>query len=252
MRRKAKRLRQIFGDQPDSDGAQPHFVLLSRTRPQRLEAGKWPAWMKRDGKLVWMELPRPHGLCKVTRCGDDGRASQGGGFLRVDRLTGSTLSSHAVASTSTDDGRATPFVETVEKLRPLMDALKGREERLWLEYNEAPSAGVYVLYERGKAVYVGRSNRMRDRIRQHGAESSDRHSATFAFKLLRKGLGGPAGAAKEIEAAHREEFRSQRERVRAMTFRAVPIDDQLEQTIFESYAILELGTYPEHNDFDTH
>ena len=247
MRRKAKRLRQIFGDHPHSDVARPHFVLLSRTRPQRLEAGKWPAWMKRDGKPVWMELPRPDGLCKVTRCGEDGAPSQGGGFLRVDRLAGSTSHSHSVASAS-----STTFLETVEKLSPLMDALKSGEERLWHEYGEAPAAGVYALYEQGEATYVGRSNGMRDRIREHGADSSDRHSATFAFKLLREELDGPAGAAKEIEAAHREEFRHQRERVRAMTFRAVPIEDQLEQTLFETYAILELGTHPEHNDFDTH
>ena len=129
MRRKAKRLRQIFGDHPHSDVARPHFVLLSRTRPQRLEAGKWPAWMKRDGKPVWMELPRPDGLCKVTRCGEDGAPSQGGGFLRVDRLAGSTSHSHSVASAS-----STTFLETVEKLSPLMDALKSGEERLWHEY----------------------------------------------------------------------------------------------------------------------
>lgn len=91
MRRKAKRLRQIFGEQPDLDVAQPHFALLSRTPPQRLEVEKWPVWMTQGGKPVWMELPRPPGLCKVTRCGDDGRASQDGGFLRIDRLGDPTL-----------------------------------------------------------------------------------------------------------------------------------------------------------------
>ena len=37
-----------------------------------------------------------------------------------------------------------------------------------------------------------------------------------------------------------------------MTFRAAPIEDQLEQHLFETYAILAFGTYPEYNDFDTH
>ena len=37
-----------------------------------------------------------------------------------------------------------------------------------------------------------------------------------------------------------------------MTFRRVKITDQLEQTLFEIYSILELGTYPQYNDFDTH
>ena len=111
---------------------------------------------------------------------------------------------------------------------------------------------MYVFYKRGGPIYVGRSNRMRDRIREHGADSSDRHSATFAFKLLRKELGDPRGAAKDIEKAHSAEFGEQRKRVRAMTFRAVPIKDQLEQILFEIYAILELGTCPKYNDFDTH
>ncbi|MCY4390665.1 MAG: hypothetical protein OXE43_01270 [Chloroflexi bacterium] len=91
MWKEAKRLRQIFGEQPDLDVVRPYFMLLSWTRPRRLEADEWTAWMTRDGKPVWMELPWPHGLSNVTRCGDDGRGSIDGGFLRVDHLAGSTL-----------------------------------------------------------------------------------------------------------------------------------------------------------------
>lgn len=144
------------------------------------------------------------------------------------------------------------FWDAAEKLRPLMRDLRSGAERKWDDYGEAPQKGVYVLYERGEATYVGRSNRMRDRLRSHGADSSDRYGATFAFKLLREKLHEPEGTAADIEEAYGGEFRRQRERVRAMTFRAVAIDDQLEQHLFETYAILELGTYPEHNDFDTH
>ena len=93
---------------------------------------------------------------------------------------------------------------------------------------------------------------MRNRIREHGAASSDRHSATFAFKLLREALNEPEGRAEDIERAHKDEYRQQRERVRAMTFRAVAIPDQLEQTLFENYAIIEMGTVPKYNDFETH
>ena len=144
------------------------------------------------------------------------------------------------------------FWDAAEKLRPLMEDLMGGAERRWGDYGKAPEKGVYVLYERGNAIYVGRSNRMRDRLREHGADSSDRYGATFAFKLLREKLHEPEGTAADIERAYREEFRKQRERVRAMTFRAVTVEDQLEQHLFETYAVLELGTYPGHNDFDTH
>ena len=37
-----------------------------------------------------------------------------------------------------------------------------------------------------------------------------------------------------------------------MTFRAVPITDQLEQALFEIYAIIKMGTAPKYNDFRTH
>ena len=133
-----------------------------------------------------------------------------------------------------------------------MDKLKRSEERTWEGYSEAPQRGVYVFYENGQPIYVGRSNTMRSRIREHGAESSNRNSATFAFKLLRQALNEPKGRAEDIERAHKEEYRQQRERVRAMTFQAVSITNQLEQTLFETYAIIEMGTAPKYNDFETH
>ena len=37
-----------------------------------------------------------------------------------------------------------------------------------------------------------------------------------------------------------------------MTFRAVVITDQLKQTLFETYAIIEMGTARKYNDFETH
>lgn len=146
----------------------------------------------------------------------------------------------------------TTFEEAIDNLTRLMDELKGSEEWRCDEYREAPKSGVYVFYEKGKPIYVGRSNRMRDRIREHGASSSDRFSATLAFKLLRQKLNGPKGKAKDIEKAHKEEYRKQRRRVRGMTFRAVPITDQLEQALFEIYAIIKMGTAPKYNDFRTH
>ena len=146
----------------------------------------------------------------------------------------------------------TIFWEAIDKMKPLMYDLKGSEERRWDEYSYAPQNGVYVFYENGQPIYVGRSNNMRNRIREHGADSSDRYSATFAFKLLRLALNEPEGRAEDIERAHKDEYRQQRERVRAMTFRAVAITDQLEQTLFENYAIIEMDTAPKYNDFATH
>ena len=146
------------------------------------------------------------------------------------------------------------FQGAIGNLKPLMDELKGSEEHEWNDSRLAPGNGVYVFYEKGEPIYVGRSNRMPSRIREHGANSSDRHSATFALKLLLDTLPKPIGKTKkDVQENHPEEYRQQRERVRKMTFRAVSISDQLEQTLFEIYAILELlGKDPKYNDFGTH
>lgn len=88
MCKKAARLKQIFPD-PPSTGVRRHFVLLSPNPPRRLEAGKWPNWMRQGRKPVWMPLPKPPDLCKVTRCRENGRDSASGGFLEIRSVTGS-------------------------------------------------------------------------------------------------------------------------------------------------------------------
>ena len=84
MLRKAERLRQIFGDRPDRSLADPCFLLVSPRPPQQLKVDTWPGWMTRGGDPIWMKLPRPTGLRKVTRCATDGRPSANGDFLRID------------------------------------------------------------------------------------------------------------------------------------------------------------------------
>lgn len=119
-----------------------------------------------------------------------------------------------------------------------------------------PRRGVYVFYERGKAVYVGRSNRMKERILEHGRPSSDRYSATFAFRLAKeaakqKGVDlSKTGAQLEEDPAFVDLFSQARERVSGMSVRAVEIKDPIGQTLFEVYAHMALRT--EYNDFDTH
>ena len=49
-----------------------------------------------------------------------------------------------------------------------------------------PKAGIYVLYEDETPLYVGRTGRMKARLKEHGAQSSSHFSASFAFILARK------------------------------------------------------------------
>ncbi len=50
-----------------------------------------------------------------------------------------------------------------------------------------PKKGIYLLYEGKRALYVGRSNNIRSRLRRHTGRSH--YQATFAFLLAREAAG---------------------------------------------------------------
>jgi len=53
-----------------------------------------------------------------------------------------------------------------------------------------PQSGIYMFSEGGLALYVGRTNKMRNRLRYHTA--SNHNQATFAFLLAREETGKKA------------------------------------------------------------
>ena len=147
------------------------------------------------------------------------------------------------------------FQDIVKQMEPRLEMLENCSPHAWGNLQGIPPKGVYALYENGEAIYVGRSNRMRQRIREHGANSSRHESATFAFKLLREAVGEPEGhrsskTRKELQELHPREYEEQRLRIRNMTVRVVEIEDQRVQAVFETYAILALGT-TRYNTFHT-
>ena len=147
------------------------------------------------------------------------------------------------------------FREVVDRMEPLLEALRSSDLLTWDDLKRVPQQGVYVFYEGNTPIYVGRSRRMRQRIREHGATSSRHESATFAFKLLRHQVGEPEGHASEytrpqLQERYPVEYAAQRERVRNMRFRVVAIENPVVQTVFETYAILALDTR-KYNTFHT-
>ena len=152
------------------------------------------------------------------------------------------------------------FQTIIEQMEPLLEKLR-LSPLLTLSDVQAtpgkkfPKQGVYVFYENGRPIYVGRSNRMRNRIIEHGADSARHGAATFAFKLLRERLNKlptytPKDSREEIQKNHPGEYAMQRERVRKMKIRVIEIEDQQVQAVFEIYAILSLGT-TRYNTFKT-
>ena len=124
---------------------------------------------------------------------------------------------------------------------------------------DMPMRGVYLFSENGAHLYVGRSNSIRKRYKQHTNLGSTHNQASFAYKLAsekckmphptyKKGDGKadrlkmhPDLAAEFIEAKHR---------VRLMDYRYVEEVVPMRQSMLEAYACIVLET--PYNDFDTH
>ncbi len=122
-----------------------------------------------------------------------------------------------------------------------------------------PQKGIYVLFDKNKPIYVGRSNNIKRRLNEHSNEGSDRYSATFAFRLAlkeyerkyRKSVKGVRRQDLEKDHEFAFEFKEAKSRVAEMGIKVIDIDDQITQTIFEVYAAMKLGTL-EYNSFDNH
>ena len=126
-------------------------------------------------------------------------------------------------------------------------------DRRELRRNLPASKGIYVLYERGRPMYVGRSDNLADRLLEHGQPSGGSETATFAFNMAKQEFPGATSMMrKNLQKDKRFQllFDAAKERVRKMEVRVVGVADPIEQTIFEVYTHLELQT--RYNSFENH
>jgi len=86
--KKAARLDRIFsGERPWRESITPHFLLMSPTPPTSLKKRGWPSWMMPNGEPLWLRLPLPDDLVKVTRYDPDrDRRPESYRYLSVDRI----------------------------------------------------------------------------------------------------------------------------------------------------------------------
>lgn len=121
---------------------------------------------------------------------------------------------------------------------------------------DVPKSGIYLFSEGASHLYVGRSRRLRHRLRYHSSSSAD--DAPFAFKLAReetknlKATYAPKGSRKALLAdpVFRAAFQAAKVRIRKMAIRFVAEPDANRQALLEIYATIALGA--RYNDFDTH
>ena len=150
------------------------------------------------------------------------------------------------------------FNECAQLMPKYMNKLKASPQYYRNELGDIPESGIYVFYEKGKAIYVGRSKGLKERIQQHSRPSSMHNSASFAFRIAKEEWArhhkdSKYGTRKDLESApgFRRIFDKARDRVARMKIRVVDIKDPVTQALFEIYAALELKT-TKYNDFDTH
>ena len=127
-----------------------------------------------------------------------------------------------------------------------------------------PEQGVYVFYDsEGSPVYVGRTDRMRARIQEHGRPKARHNAATFAFMMawdMAEAMEFDLrGAFNRDEIQHLNAFKPLFDETKAivgrMGVRVVEITDPIEQAVFEIYAALQLQTtraQSGYNDFNNH
>jgi len=151
------------------------------------------------------------------------------------------------------------FAEVIESLHPSFEKLLDMEPVTTTTLLRGmPSSGVYLFTEGAHHLYVGRSNRLRSRVRRHGAETATHNVAAFAFRIAREATGNtqatykPVGSRKDLvrQPAFARAFLEAKARVRRMSVRYVEEPDQVRQAVLEIYVAVALAT--PFNDFDTH
>ena len=94
----------------------------------------------------------------------------------------------------------------------------------------AAKRGVYLFTEKGKHLYVGRSNRLFERYKNHWGPNKTGRGAAFAFKLAREATGFMKAAHKKgpgsrenlaLDPTFGAAFLAAKERIRAMEYRWV-------------------------------
>ena len=117
-----------------------------------------------------------------------------------------------------------------------------------------PERGIYLFSEGRRHLYVGRTNRMGGRLREHCRPSSTHGTAHFAFILAREATGRTyvscSRAELAVEPGFMEAFRAAKERVSRMHVRFVEERDPIRQALLEVYTAVALKT--PHNSFENH
>jgi hypothetical protein len=116
--------------------------------------------------------------------------------------------------------------------------------------------GVYMFIEHHGPIYIGRTNRMAERLLEHGRKSSSHYHASFAFKLAKlEAINSSINTLVtrkilQTDIQFATLFDEAKKRVSKMAIKYVEISDPVDQALFEVYASEVFNTPM--NDFENH
>ena len=151
------------------------------------------------------------------------------------------------------------FAELVDSLEPKYQALVTMPPvRYGALPRDLPARGLYLFSEAGEHLYVGRTNRLRERLRGHCIPSGTHFTATFAFRMARRMTGktrasyAKAGSRIDLlqDVVFASAFEAAKRRIASMDLRFVEELDPTRQALLEIYVATVLKT--PYNDFDNH
>ena len=152
----------------------------------------------------------------------------------------------------------TKFRELVETLEPKFQQLVSMTP---VKYDALPKTlpkrAIYLFSENAEYLYVGRTNNLRNRLRDRCSPSSRHSSAAFAFRIARQETGLKATYKQEGSRANLCEhpefgpaFVNAKLRVGSMNIQHVEESNPVRQALLEIYVATALET--RYNDFENH
>ena len=148
------------------------------------------------------------------------------------------------------------FVTLTERLEPLSVQLRTMAPVAWEQIpRKSPVKGIYVFGEQSKHLYIGRSNDIRRRYKEHTLPGSRINDAPFAVLLTRETTGiNPAYGGDFVrKKLHLHQpfmaaFKEAKQRISLMEFRYVEESDPIRQTLLEVYCAIVMET--RYNSFE--
>ncbi len=149
-----------------------------------------------------------------------------------------------------------PFADLVRDLEGQLNDLKSCPPRKGLPNKSdcLPASGVYAFKLDDAWQYIGRTDRLRQRIKEH--LKGKHNDAPFAFKIARFDTGLTRDKSRltrtelENDSRFSTAFESAKAKLSEMEWRFVRISDPNLQCLFEFYAAIELKA--KYNDFKNH